>query len=288
MAGPPSFQPSPGLIVRMALWFLGMLALSTLTLFLSEKGTLDPVRSLSLQMVAPPTLAVQTARDAVTDFLRGLFQQGELAEENRRLQEEVERLRRELASREDARQRVEELERLLDFKEGHPKERMVGARVIALQLGPLQQVMAIDRGEGDGVRQGMVVLSEGGSLVGTVYRVFPAYAWVRLITDAASAVNVSVQSAQGEARGVVSGRVGQPPLLDMVPQGTPFREGDLVVTSGLGGKHPPGLLVGTVRSVQARPQDLFVRAEVEPSAPLGRLRSVLVVLSFTPLEMEGA
>ncbi len=281
----PSFQPQPGPVLKWALWLLASTALAIASIFLSEAGALDGLRGLSLRAVAPFSLALRGASLDASDLLRGLLRRDQLARENEALRQEVEALRAELARRADASQRLAELERLLQVKSARPQDGLLGARVLAVELGPLRQAVAIDRGSDDGLRQGMVVLSEGGSLVGTVSRLYADHAWVTLLTDPRSAINVSVQTGQGDSRGVAVGRVGQMPALEMVPREAGVEDGDLVVTSGLGGKFPPGLLVGVARSVRAHPQDVFVRAEVEPAAPLSRLRTVLVLTTFQPTEL---
>lgn len=281
----PSFQPEPGPVFRWALWLLGALALAVLSMFLSEKGALDPLRALTLRASAPVSLALREASLDLGVLVDGFARRNELASENEALRQELERLRAELARREDASQRLAELERLLQLKSSRPQDGLVGARVLAAEMGPLRQAVAIDRGSDDGLREGMIVLSEGGSLVGTIARLYPDHAWVTLVTDPRSAVNVSVQTGQGDARGVVTGRVGLPPSLELVPREAGIEDGDLVVTSGLGGKYPPGLLVGVARSVRAHPQNPFVQAQVEPSAPLSRLRTVLVLTTFTPTDL---
>jgi rod shape-determining protein MreC len=83
----------------------------------------------------------------------------------------------------------------------------------------------------------------------------------------------------------VTGRGGLAPALELVPREAAVAEGNLVVTSGLGGRFPPGLLVGVARAVRVHPQDPFVEAQVEPSAPLPRLRAVLVLTTFLPTQL---
>ncbi len=281
----PSFQPEPGPLLRWALWLVGTLALAIASMSLSQAGALDSLRSLAVQAAAPATLALRGAALDASDLVRSLLRRDQVLEENEALRREVEELRAELARRQDASQRLAELERLLQLKSSRPQDGLLGARVVALELGPLRQAVAIDRGSDDGLREGMVVLSEGGSLVGTITTLYPDHAWVTLVTDPRSAVNVTVQGGQGDARGVVVGRAGSPPSLELVPREAGIEDGDLVVTSGLGGKFPPGLLVGVARSVRAHPQDTFVRAQVEPSAPLSRLQAVLVLTTFQPIRL---
>jgi rod shape-determining protein MreC len=71
-------------------------------------------------------------------------------------------------------------------------------------------------------------------------------------------------------------------LLDLLPPEETIDAGTLVLTSGLGGNYPPGILIGTVDEVEQRPQSAFKRATLTPSAQLDELDTVLVLINFIP------
>ncbi|HZP26574.1 MAG TPA: rod shape-determining protein MreC, partial [Dehalococcoidia bacterium] len=87
--------------------------------------------------------------------------------------------------------------------------------------------------------------------------------------------------------GVIQGDLRHGLLLQMVPPEQPLTNGALVTTSGLGGNYPPGLLIGTVRSIDDRPQATSQQGVLEPAASLDRLRSVLVLVSFKPARLQS-
>ncbi len=89
------------------------------------------------------------------------------------------------------------------------------------------------------------------------------------------------------ARGVATGDLGGDLSLEMVAADSAIAEGDPVTTSGLGGNYPRALLVGTVKSVEQRPQAVFQRATVEPAADIAALDTVLVISSFLPARLAG-
>jgi rod shape-determining protein MreC len=91
----------------------------------------------------------------------------------------------------------------------------------------------------------------------------------------------------GPVRGVAEGHLRQGVLLDLLPPDAVLQEGSLVITSGLGGNYPPGLLIGSITAVESRPQAAFQRATVEPAADLLRLDTVLVIVSFKPARLVG-
>ena len=88
-------------------------------------------------------------------------------------------------------------------------------------------------------------------------------------------------------RGVAEGSIRQGVLLDLLPSDAAVGEGNLVVTSGLGGNYPPALLIGSVHSIEERPQAPFKRAVVDPAAELSNLDTVLVLMSFKPARLTA-
>jgi rod shape-determining protein MreC len=178
--------------MRLVWWLPTVVMISAATIFLSEQRALDPVQNLSLTVSAPAAGGLHDAARPVNDFVRGITDRGDITEENRRLREEVEQLQRALALQQDAQQRVRELEDIVEIKQGRPEDQLLAANVIAEDTSGLKRMIAVDRGTGDGLDEGMVVLSRSGSLVGTVSRAYEDFAWVRLITDPDSTVNAQV------------------------------------------------------------------------------------------------
>jgi rod shape-determining protein MreC len=128
----------------------------------------------------------------------------------------------------------------------------------------------------------MPVVTDKG-LVGRVDAVNAEAARVQLVTDAASAVNVRLQSSNTEAMliGSVTGDVS----LDMISQDATVTVGDVVLSSGLGGTYPPNLLVGQVVSVRKLDYELFQQAALQPSVDFNRLRFVLIITNFAPVDI---
>jgi len=87
-------------------------------------------------------------------------------------------------------------------------------------------------------------------------------------------------------RGVAEGDLKHELILDLLPPDTSLAEGSLVTTSGLGGNYPRELLIGSVQSVEQRPQSPFTKASVKPAANLSTLDTVLVLLSFKPARLS--
>ncbi len=272
---------------------------------------------MSLTVTAPVASGLRDAARPVDDLFKGVTDRGDIVRENRDLREQIDQLQNDLAARQDTEQRVRELEEALGVKQGRPEDQLLAANVVAEDTSGLKRMIAIDRGLNDGVDEGMVVLSRGGSLVGTVSRAFEDFAWVRLITDPESTVNAQVNPSPPQpaataptpapsaptpststptpspsattvseaVRGVAEGDLRRGLVLDLLPPDSPLAEGSLVTTSGLGGNYPRALLIGSVQGVEQRPQSPFTKATLEPAANLSTLDTVLVLVSFRPARL---
>ena len=127
----------------------------------------------------------------------------------------------------------------------------------------------------------MAVLTDQG-LVGRISEVTDTTSKVLLITDASSAVNAILQSSR--LNGVVRGTPGGDLVMDYIPQGALFSVGEVVLSSGLGGKFPKGIPIGQVINIRQRDIDVFQQAVVRPTVDFRRLELVMVVTNFKPLE----
>ncbi len=171
---------------------------------------------------------------------------------------------------------------LLNFTRSHTENQYVAAAVIGRDPVPFLRNMLIDRGSDDNLKHGMPVVTEQG-LVGRVDAVTAGAARVQLITDAGSAVNVKIQNSNVDALlvGSVTGEV----ILQEVPQDVELKPGDLILTSGLGGNYPAGIVVGQVLTVRKIETDLFQSASVQPAVDLSNLAAVLVISNFQPVDL---
>lgn len=270
---------------RTGVWTLVVMALAVFLLALSKVGVLGPLENVVLTVFSPLQDALTRATEPVADFISDIGRTDELSDENQALRAENERLNAEVTRLRENEIRLQQLAQLLQVKEAYPEEQFLAANVFAREPSNVKEMVAVDRGKRDGLQDGMVVVTQGGSLVGRVTRVLDDYAWVTLITDPNSAVSAMIQESR--AQGVVSGSYSRRLTMEFVRQAVAVHEGDVVLTSGIGGGFPPGLVIGRVSAVQGNSQEVFKEVTVEPLAGLSRLETVLVLTSFTPLELES-
>jgi rod shape-determining protein MreC len=286
---PEKSNLQPGFLV-----VLIVLALLLTTLWYKE-GTSGPVHRVraGVIVVASPVAAVG---EVVTRPVRGAFRWvadlGVSRSQLEALRQQNEKLRNTVASLEEARLENARLQTLVNFVQA-TRFKALGAHVIGR---PTQwdRIITIDRGSADGVNAGMPVVgavvpvtggsaeaSAAGGLLGQTIEVTPHAARVRLITDQSSGVAAMVQSNRKE--GVVHGSIDGALALDFVSHDTTVKAGDVVITSGMGGVYPKGILVGEVTKVQNLPSALYQDIALSPAANLGQLEEVLVLVGSTPL-----
>ncbi|WP_225314247.1 rod shape-determining protein MreC [Marinobacter halotolerans] len=156
-------------------------------------------------------------------------------------------------------------------------DRVIVGEVVAVSPDPFSHEVVISKGSRDGVEVGQAVLDANG-LMGQVQQTSSFTSRVLLVSDSSHAVPVEV--VRNGLRGVLLG-TGESETLELVhvPVTADIREGDLLVSSGLGGRFPKGYPVAEVRTVTKKPGEPFVEIQASPKAELNRSRLVLVVFS---------
>jgi len=221
---------------------------------------------------------LQKAATLVIQTVQGTFQHYvflvNLERENRILKEKIAQLREENHKTNEIRLANERLRQLLQFREKNSPS-MVGAEVIGRDPSFWFKSVMIDKGERDGVKKGMAVISPAG-VVGQVLKIAPDYATVLLITDYNSAVDCIVERSRAKA--IVEGKGENQCHLKYLLRSEEVAVGDIVITSGLGGNFPKGLMVGEVKKVDKKGHGVFQYAELMPSVDMTRLEEVFVVM----------
>jgi rod shape-determining protein MreC len=133
----------------------------------------------------------------------------------------------------------------------------------------------IDKGSAAGIAVGMPVIVSEGILVGKVEEVSDYSAKISLLTNSSSIVNAV--DLNTEAKGVVRGEYGLGIILDLVSQADVLNEGDDVITSGLGGNYPRGLLIGRIQEFGFTADKLFQQAVIMPKVKYSELQMVAVI-----------
>lgn len=154
-------------------------------------------------------------------------------------------------------------------------DRVLIAELSAVDLDPYRQQVVINKGSASGAFPGQPVL-DAEAVMGQVVEVTPFSSTVLLITDANHSIPVQVLRNGLRTIAIGSGKVNELQL-PYLPTDSDILVGDLLVTSGLGGKFPPGYPVASVTKINRAPDNAFAEISAQPAAHLDRSREVLLV-----------
>lgn len=194
--------------------------------------------------------------------------------ENRRLRDEVRRLRVEALWVDEATEENRRLRRLLELRNRLPVATLPG-EVIAREWGGWVRSLTVNRGRGDDVKRLTAVISPDG-LVGRIVDVRPGVSIVQVLTDPSS--TVGAHSVRTRTPGIVEGEPrGTLRFKYMARDGAGLAVDDIIVTSGLGGVFPRGVPIGRVRAIDDRGSALFHYGLLAPIVDFARVDEVLLV-----------
>lgn len=233
--------------------------------------------------VISTTTPVTELVDRVDGFFSSLWNDYidlvDVEKENKKLRETVRVLNTRVVGDQEAVRENERLRKLIGMRDQLTVP-SVAASVISEDSSPWFNTITIDRGEADGIREGMPVVGAAG-VVGRVVKTARGSSRVLLLTDHASGIAAVVQRSR--ARGVVKGKGTNECSLEFLQRGEDVKIGDMVITSGIGGVFPKGLPIGEVTMVKKGEYGIFQTVDIRPSVNISTLEEVLVVLQKSDL-----
>ena len=229
----------------------------------------------ALATVITPLQVVATLPNEIAERVNIWFISSEgLREDHEALRSEYVQLKSSLQTLEALERENEALRHLLDAAE-KIKDKVLMAELIEVSLDPYTHKILVDRGLRDGTHVGQPVFDPTG-VMGQVTQVMPFTSAVTLITDPGHATPVQVR--RNGLRAVAFGTGNSDRLrISYLSQIADIRVGDVLVSSGLGGRFPTGYPVATVISVENDPGEAFLHIEAEPTAKIDRSSQVLLV-----------
>lgn len=253
-----------------------VLMLLALLLMLADRrlGVLQGLRDTA-SLLFHPVFVAASAPGRWAEALRERLRERErLIAERTAIERELRLLRARLARAEAIQQQNRRLRALLGARDALALK-VQFAELMDLDLGPERHVVMLRAGAVDGVKEGQVLIDEHGVL-GQVVSVRPLSSEAVLITDVRHAVPVQAERNGLRAIAYGTGRFGELRIRHL-PPGADLRAGDRLLTSGLGGVFPAGLVVGTVVEVESGERGDFLAATVRPAANFERGTEVLLV-----------
>ena len=268
----------PGRILTLLL----MLSLCSGLIVLSIVGVLAPVEDIA----AVPLNGLSGVLNRISLSFNAAFEElnslGNLRDRIAELEEQLARRQVELIQLREAASDYDRLVDLLAYTSTLANQDFLPADVIAVEQTGISRNVIINRGTRDGIAIGMPVTTELG-LVGRIIRVGANASQVQLINDENSAVSSRLQRTR--AHGSIIGQASGVLRLTMVDLDEEISQGELVITSGLGGNFPADIVVGQVTSVRQFEFELFQEAEVRSLIDFATLEVVLVITSFEPIDL---
>lgn len=266
------------------LWlFVVSLFICLALIALSLSGVLAPAEGL----LAVPIQLAQGVINAIvlrtTGAVADLAELQSLQQRNRDLEGALSAFQAEIVELREVAQDYDRLVELLNYVNSRQDQESLAADVIGRDISGFVRVIYINRGARDGLTEGMPVVTENG-LVGRITQVSANASQVLLVTDPVSAVSARLQASRAE--GSVQGQLTGNLRMTFIPLDAPLQVGDTVVTSGLGGNFPEGILIGQVTSVRQFEFELFQEAEVRSLNDFERLETVLVITNFQPVDLS--
>jgi len=248
--------------------------------FLTKAGKVElPVSSKVVSVLLFPFQGgVSFAVSEITDATTFVTDLATAYEQNEALKKEVEELRKENLEASEYAAENERLRALLGYKQSKTQFDLVPARVIGRENATWTSMIVIDKGNTDGIKDLMPVVTNQG-LVGHVVETGPISSKVQLILDPRSSVGAIVQRPESRVMGIVEGDIAnaQMPKMVNIPMVADVVEGDMIITSGFGGVYPKGIIVGKVTELKNAPGGLLKYAVIDTSVDFQRLEEVAVI-----------
>jgi rod shape-determining protein MreC len=256
------------------LTFISIVIICAILLLINPRNYFGPFRSVLFTLFYPFEKIFYLTSGKIGNQIDFIGSISKLRAENEKLIRDNLSLEAQLASLKDEKKENELLRSQLGLI---PKEKydLLASFVIGQDMQESGAWITVDKGSFDGIGAGMPVIVSQGILVGKVEEVYPKSAKILLLTSPQSSVN-AVDLETG-SRGIIKGSFGLGVYMDMVTQSDVINVGDSIVTSGLGGNFPKGLLIGKITEVRLSQDKLFQQALISPSARYPRLEAVFII-----------
>ncbi len=270
-------QPNP---ISRILLFVILIALALIAIITTVgRKEFGLSHRLAFEALGPTQVVFTRATQFVSGIWHHYLDLVGVSEENDRLKQEIKRYVALNAEYREAVATNVRLNQLLDLAQNF-EEPVLTAHVIGRDPSLWFKTMTIDKGISAGVEKGMPVVTVEG-VVGQVINVSPQYAKVLLATDPNSAIDAIIQS--NRALGIIKGDGQEGYRLDYVLKDKTVAQDDLVITSGMGGVFPKGLLIGKILEVGKDKRGMFHTITVRPAVDYRELEYVTIILHASSL-----
>jgi len=263
-----------------------LLALIITVLSVIMTGFADPLTNLVGIVSTPFRNGINAVVNWTEEAYSDAFEQDALKADYEQLKKDYAKLQEELREAQQAKDENERLRNLLGLKERRRELNFEAATVTAYGADNWDSTLTISKGTDAGIAAGNCVVDEYGNLVGVVETVGTNWSTVMTIVD--SDMEMGGLIARTNDAAILEGDfdlMGQGKLkLSYLPETSELMAGDQVLTSGLSGMYPSGLVVGSIEEVRTDASGMNRYAGIVPETELNNLEQVFVVTSFDVVE----
>ncbi len=256
------------------------LAAVGLLVFLHNSRIIAPIEGVLQTVLNPVSSKLHVFAGKFNLLYRNQTRKGDLSSRIDYLESSLEEVTIENASLKKMEEENIKLRQYLDFFDDHEGFKKVMANVVAREVLSQEQEksdLIIDRGSGDGLYEGLVVMDEKGAVVGKIVAVEERSSRLKIVTDQECKLAAAVLSGSRTV-GTTAGNLGLTINLDFVPQSAMIKPGDIIVTSGLEPNIPSGLAIGRVTMVDKGTNQIWQKVNAEPVVDFDKIFIVAVVL----------
>ncbi len=261
--------------MRLFLLFGALLVVCLVLLASTIGGRFGPLHQFTMEVLGPVQGIFSRVAFSGRQLTEDYVSLWDVHKENRQLKLTLEKYQQQLDEYREAYATYLHLQNELEFKK-QEKFPSITARVVGKDPAFWFKTIIVDRGENDGVIEGMVARNDKG-VVGQVIHVSANYAKVLLANAPSSAIDAMVQKSR--VRGILKGAGEKGYILNYVLKNADVSVGDAVVTAGIGGVFRTGIPLGAVSAVRKQRRGMFLEIEVKPAVDFQKLEVVFLVFS---------
>jgi len=260
--------------------FLIFVVVFGLLFFLHLIQVLRPLENFLLYLIKPVSSKLYSLGNSFDQSYTDSRDKTDLNVKIADLTSEVARLTVDKAAWQEVTEENQKLRRQLNFLSANNFKAVTAnvlAKEAAAETGEQSQDLIIDKGARDGLRLGLGVISEEGVIVGKIMDLKETSARICLTTSPDCKLPAAIQN-QNKTQGLTDGDLGLTIKMSYIPQLEKIAYSDIVVTSGLGGNIPRGLVIGKVVQVKNESNEVWQEATIESLVNLNNLTVVAVII----------
>jgi len=234
------------------------------------------VKDLFYLISSPIQKSLWEVGDRTSDFFEAITETKSLKKENEELKLRIQELLVENISLKELKKENENLKEALSV--GLEKDfKLILTEVIGKDIA--QDSILINKGSEAGVSKNLPVITQQKVLVGKVSEVYKNFSKVMLISNKESSFNAKIENNE-EIEGVIDGQGGFQLLLKLILLDKKISEGEMVISSSLGGIFPEGLLVGEIKKVLRSDVESLQEAQIKPAFDIKEIKNLFIITEF--------